>query len=201
MNIAFDEARHAYELDGQPVPSVTQVLDHRNDWSHVEAWRLEAARALGQDVHSAVNLMVRGVLDWDTVDPAVLPYVRGAALFLHQSGATVMGSELRVASKALGVAGTLDLLLHWDGWEYFADWKISAAVPTTVGLQLAAYERLYAETFRRGRKAFRSRRICIRLHPGGYKVDRQTDTSDISQFVESLILFKQREIHAYGGPC
>src|SRR5262245_30523239 len=47
VQIDFDAAHHAYSIDGKPVPSVTQVLAPQNDWSHVDAWALEAAAALG----------------------------------------------------------------------------------------------------------------------------------------------------------
>jgi hypothetical protein len=197
MNIDFDEATHKYHIDGVPVPSVTQVIGYRNDWSHIEPWRLEAARALGTDVHAAVNLMVRHALDWGTVDPVILPYVRSAAMFVQATGGAILGSELRVGSKKLGVAGTLDLLLHWNGWEYYVDWKTSAAVPSTVGIQLAAYERLYAETFRHGRKQFRARRICVRLGTDGYNVNLCSDTSDIGRFIEDIQRYKRLESEAH----
>lgn len=198
MKIDFHAATHTYALDGVRVPSVTEVLAPQNDWSHVEPWVLEAAGAIGRDVHAAVNLMVRGALDWDSLDPVIAQYVRGAQRFLQASGAVVLASEQPVASKALGVAGTLDLLVMWNGWHYFIDWKVSATVPSTVGAQLAAYQQLYCETFLGGRKLVRSRRMCVRLKHNAYSVQRMhEDNGDWSLFVSCLNTFKHRQRRSY----
>lgn len=196
--ISFEAERHAYAIDGVSVPSVTEVLAPQNDWSHVDAWALEAARCLGQDVHAAVNLLARDALDWESLDPAIAAYVRGAERFLKASGAVVLASEQVVASKSLGVAGTLDLFVLWNGWHYFIDWKVSATVPSTVGAQLAAYQQLYCETFRSGRKLVRSRRACVRLKPDAYTVDRIDEPNgDWSLFLSCLNAYKHRQRRSY----
>ena len=198
MNITFHEQTHAYTVDGVSVPSVTQVLEPQNDWSHVDAVALECARCLGRDVHQAINLLACNVLDWESLDPAIATYVRGAERFLKESGGVVLASELRVASKVLGVAGTLDLVMHWGGWEYFIDWKVSAAVPSTVGAQLAGYQRLYSETFRGGRRLTRARRLCVRLKPNGYTSTRMNDQNgDDALFIACFTTFKHRERRHY----
>lgn len=198
MNITFDAATHSYTIDGRPVPSVTQVLEPATDWSFIPAWQLEAARALGQDVHLAINLMVQDRLDWKSVDPAVLPYVTGAALFLRESGATVLASELVLGSRRLGVAGTLDLLLQWRGWEYYADWKVCDTIPKTVGAQLSGYEILYADMYRQGERNYRARRISIRLKPNGYTVDRmKPNNGDEATFISYVNAYKLREQKRY----
>lgn len=198
MNIEFDAPKHAYAIDGVRVPSVTQVLEPQNDWSMVEAWQLEAARALGQDVHTAVNLLAREVLDWESLDIALAPYVRGAKLFLEEFGGVVLAAEQMVASKRLGVAGTLDALLSKKRWIYFVDWKISAAVPSTVGAQLAAYMELYADMFCSGRKPLRAHRLCVRLRPNGYSCERMDAfNGDWALFQSCLNTFKHRERRSY----
>ena len=194
MKIDFHAATHAYCIDGVPVPSVTQVLAPQNDWSKIDPVTLEAARALGQDVHAAVNLLARDELDWHSLDLSLRPYVLGAKRFLHESGGVVLAAEQVVGSKTLGVAGTLDLLMQWGEWCYFIDWKVSAAVPSTVGAQLAAYQQLYVDTFRAGRKFVRARRLCVRLWPDGYTCERMKDhNGDYSLFVSCLNTHKHRE--------
>ncbi len=199
MQIEFDAPTHTYKLDGRRVPSVTQVLEPATDWSFVPAWQLEAARALGQDVHLAINLMVQQRLDWESVDPAVLPYVNGARRFLKESGATVLASELLLGSERLQVCGTLDLLLEWKGWEYYADWKVCDTIPKTVGAQLSGYEILYADMYRAGRRNYRARRVSIRLKPNGYTVDRmKPDNGDEAMFTSHANTWKLREQKRYG---
>lgn len=198
MIIDFDAPTHTYAIDGARVPSVTEVLAPQNDWSMVDAWALEAARCLGRDVHAAVNLMAREQLDWQSLDPALEPYVRGAERFLLESGATVLGSELIVGSKALGVAGTLDLLVQWNGWECLIDWKVSQAVPSTVGAQLAAYQHLYAATFRGGKRLVRARRVCVRLKRGDYSAHRMDEMNgDWNLFRACLTTYQHRQRRKY----
>lgn len=198
MQIDFDAPTHTYAIDGVRVPSVTQVLEPQNDWSMVEAWQLEAARALGGDVHDAVNLLAREVLDWHSLDVALAPYVRGARMFLEEFGGVVMASEQVVGSKLLGVAGTLDVLIAKKSWLYFVDWKVSAAVPSTVGAQLAAYMALYADTFRGGNSVVRAHRLCVRLRPNGYTCDRMDAfNGDWTLFKSCLNTFKHRERRSY----
>jgi hypothetical protein len=198
VHIAFDAPTHTYTIDGARVPTVTQVLAPQNDWSHVEPWVLEAAGAIGRDVHTAVNLMVRDALDWDSLDETIAKYVRGARRFLEESGGVVLASEQAVGSTKYGVAGTLDLFMIWGGWHSFIDWKVSATVPSTVGAQLAAYQQLYADTFRKGRKLVRSRRLCVRLKPDDYSVQRMDEfNGDWALFQSCLNTFKHRERRSY----
>lgn len=198
VQIDFDAAHHAYSIDGKPVPSVTQVLAPQNDWSHVDAWALEAAAALGRDVHAACNLLVRDALDWDSLDPAVAPYVRGAQQFLRKFGGVVLAAEQVVGNKLLGVAGTLDLLIMKNEWQYLIDWKVSATVPSTVGAQLAAYQQLYADTYRGGRRMVRALRRCVRLKPDGYSLHAMDERNgDYSLFISCLNAWKHRERRSY----
>jgi hypothetical protein len=197
--IAFDETTHTYRVDGVRFPSVTEVLAPQTDWSHVPAWQLEAARCLGRDVHAAVNLLARGQLDESSLDPAVAPYVNGAAMFLRTSGATVLAAEQRVACKRMRVAGTLDLLIYWGDFYYFVDWKVSDAVPKTVGAQLAAYEYLYSETFPLAIKHSRTKRLCVRLKHNDYSSHRCNEyNSDLNLFRACTATWWHREERKYG---
>lgn len=215
MAIEFEPVTHTYRVDGRRVPSVTQVLASQNDWSHINALVLEAKAQLGRDVHHALHLLAHGHLDWRSLDGAVAPYVRSGQRFLHEygrGGITVLGAEVPVASRTLGVAGTLDLYGHatlddgpptrsrWRTYEVFVDWKIAEVMPSTVGAQLAAYQKLYDETFRpRSKARFATKRLCVRLSPDGYKVARLEDWhSDYTLFVSCFNAFIARERKSYG---
>lgn len=198
MDVVFQSAGHRYALDGIPVPSVTQILEPLNRWDHVNPWDLEVARCLGRDVHSAVNLLARGELDWESLDVGIAPYVRAAQNFLRHIGGVVLASEQIVASKRYGCAGTLDLLLYVNGWSYFCDWKVSASVPTTVGAQLAAYEQLYTETFCNDKRLVRAHRLCVRLQPERYSTQQMNRHSgDWNTFLSALNIHKHRERRRY----
>jgi hypothetical protein len=187
--LTFDEATHSYTLDGNRVPSVTQVLNVLEDWEGVPPDRLEAARLFGQRVHEACALLVRGVLDWDSLNAALVPYVEGARNFLRMSGAVVIASELRLGNSRHRYAGTLDLMVEWRG-QCLADFK-SGVVPRTVGPQTAAYSESYREHYQQRPK----RRYCIQLNPEaphGYRVHELKNPSDFSLFLSCLNVWRAK---------
>ena len=188
MRIDFDEVAHAYALDGEPVPSVSQALRLLEDFEAIPPATLERARRRGQYVHEAVALLVREALDWESLDSELVPYLVGAQRFLAETDLTVIASEVRVASRKLRVAGTADLLSHWRKSEALFDFKATAAVPRSVGPQLAAYDALYRETF--GGRA--RRRYCVQLKPNDYRVVPLTDPADMSIFVSCLNVWRYK---------
>lgn len=190
--ITFDAERHAYRVDGKPVPSVTQCLDWLVDWSKVPADVLFYKSAIGTAVHEAVHLDCRGVLDDAALDPVLRPYLAQWRKFLAESGYTVLRSEMRV-SHPLGFAGTLDLILGRVERRnilrrYVTDIKTAAAIPPTAGPQTAAYQAAYTETFYQRTDG----RRVLRLWPDGYRLDVLNDLADWSIFMSALNLTKWR---------
>lgn len=192
MRIEFDSEHHAYRLNGQSVPSVTQVLAPLDLLGGIPYETLEHAHIRGQHVHEAMALLVRGKLDWASLDLALVPYIEGGRRFLDESGITPIASECRVGCTRLRCAGTLDLLGHWRKSEALIDFKATATLPPSVGPQVAAYDRLYAATH--GGKA--RRRYCVLLRPGDYRIYPLTDPSDWSIFQSCLNLAHWRAKHA-----
>jgi hypothetical protein len=192
MRLEFDQAAHAYTLNGRRVPSVTQVLQPLEMLDGIPDGVLERARLRGQHVHEAMALLVRDELDWSSLDHELVPYIEGGKRFLDESGLTVIASELRVGCARIRCAGTLDLLAHWRKSETFIDFKATAVMPATVGPQTAAYERLYQSMFG-GRSR---RRYCVRLLPGDYKVHPLTDPADWSIFQSALNIHHWRQRNA-----
>ena len=76
----FDEERHLYRNSkGTIVPSTTQVFSVLgcNDFDGVPQDVLEWKRNYGIAVHRAVEFLVAGDLDWDSLDDAIIPAVTG----------------------------------------------------------------------------------------------------------------------------
>jgi hypothetical protein len=190
--LVFNAARHEYRLGAQVLPSVTQVLAILEDFSAVPAEVLTRAAEFGSHVHQAVDLMLRGVLDWDSLDAALVPYVIGARRFLDESGAHAVASEMRVYHKALKYAGTLDLLADWKGQRSLFDFKTGSQVPRTVGPQTVAYA-LALDSM--GALPVK-RRYCVQLMPNDYRVTPLTDPADRSIFQSCLNLYHWRNKHA-----
>jgi hypothetical protein len=76
----FDEAKHIYRnAAGVIRPSTTQVFSvlGLNDFDGVPADVLEWKRNYGIAVHRAIEFLVAGDLDWDSLDDAIIPAVTG----------------------------------------------------------------------------------------------------------------------------
>lgn len=85
----FEEAEHLYRDDrGRKTMSVTQTfaLLGMIDYSRVQAEILERKSQLGIAVHSAIQFLCEGMLDWDTVDEEVIPYVVGYETWARDQG-------------------------------------------------------------------------------------------------------------------
>lgn len=189
--LAFDEAAHVYRRYGQPVPSVTQVLQLIDSFEGVPMDVLEAAREFGQHVHRAVELDSKGELDEDSLDPALAEYVAGWRKFISDRNATVLASEVRVASNRLSFAGTLDSLVEIAGRTWLVDVK-SGAVPTrTVGPQTAAYEHALRECWPISFPRTLSR-ACVRLLPNDYRFVHLGDSRDWNVFLSALNIHNWR---------
>lgn len=189
--LTFDETAHEYRLEGQPVPSVTQVLQLIDSFEGVPLDVLEAAREFGQHVHHAVELDSKGELDEDSLDPALAEYVAGWRKFLSDREATVLASEARVCDPRLRYAGTLDSLVSIGGKTWLIDVK-SGAIPTgTVGPQTAAYlhalHACWPGAFPRAMP-----RGCVQLKPNDYRFVWLRDSRDWNVFLSALNIHQWR---------
>lgn len=189
--ITFRESDHTYWLDGEQVPGVTTILKplYIGDLKFVQDDILEYKSALGTAVHRAVELHVKGGLDYSTVVDPVLPYFEGYLKFERESGFKVTGSELRVFSQIYGYAGTCDLAGDLNGKHVLIDAKTTTVLSPAVALQLAAYREAYNEERRPGLKQPAVRTYALRLMPGDYKLvpyDPFNHKSDFATFVGLL---------------
>lgn len=180
--LTFEEEGHVYRVDGQRVPSVTQVLDPYTRLEFVHPEDLERARILGTRVHQACHLWNLEELDVDVLDPILVPYLDAWRAFLDDTGAVVILSEVRVVSDLHGYAGTLDDVLAWKRSERLVDVK-SGVIPKTVGPQTAAYRQALAES-----KGLHLRdRYCVQLRPDGtYRCVKLSDPRDWTIFKSAL---------------
>jgi hypothetical protein len=185
MKIEFEEEAHAYKINGQAVPSVTQCLQLLDPFAKVDRHVLEAARSFGHHGHKAMALVVRNTLNWSRLDSALTPYIEGGAKFLHDfRDRVVVASEVIVGHEQLRVAGTIDLIMESSTVEV-VEFKFTADFPDQAGPQTAAYANLlrYMRPALRGRLV---RRRVVVLKEGSYKTELLTDPSDWAHFVSCL---------------
>lgn len=187
--LVFDEARHAYTLDGVPVPGVTTALKvvSSADYAMVDPEVLERAAALGTAVHKLIELDCRGVLAVDQLDPQLVPYFHHWRGFLATSGFKPLASELRVASRRYGYAGTLDLLGELNGGLALVDAKRVVRVMRSTGPQTAGYE----VALREWRPDLvpagaRITRYALQLQPERWSLHPLKDAGDARTFLAAL---------------
>lgn len=92
----FFEEKHAYtDAAGRRVPSVTQIFGLLGmiDYNAVSAEILERKSQIGVAVHTAVQFLCEGTLDWDTVGEEVLPYVVGCEVWMKEQGFKSLAQE------------------------------------------------------------------------------------------------------------
>lgn len=180
--LQFDPASHAYSVDGQLVPSVTQALSILSDFSSVDPDLLKRAAHFGTHVHQACDLWNRGVLDLAALDPELRPYLDAWRNWLDVSGAVVISSEQRVFHSMHRYAGTLDAVVEIGGRQAVVDIK-TGQLPKTVGPQLAAYAEALNHTA--GKRVIK-RRLAIQLTADGFKSHELKGNADWPVFLSAL---------------
>ncbi len=156
--ITFDSEKHAYHLDGNPVPSITEILSHEGLSGDGNGfWRPEH-RDRGTAVHkicSLVSSRLRGSTAeeivwnsrWDphTTNPTLIGYGYAAAKWYADSGFQPELIERAVASTSLQIAGTLDQWGLLDSLRTLVDFKSGQPQPAA-NIQTAIYARCLEET-------------------------------------------------------
>lgn len=140
----FDEQRHLYfDADDRPLESVTQVLDRNGMYSHLGY--LDGARAAwladrGTALHHAVFLWESGLLDPSSVVPEISRQLEAWIDFRTRSRYTPVALECQVYSRALRVAGRVDMIASDEtSLPVLIDIKTGAAGGCAAELQLAGY--------------------------------------------------------------
>jgi hypothetical protein len=195
--VDFDAVAHAYSINGQPLPSVTRVLDPAMKWGPISDDVLQRASERGSAVHMAceiIDLAHQGIgepLDWTTVDEEIAGYVRAWEKFTVLNSPTWDEIEQPRAHRLLGFAGTPDRVGVINGEPLVLDIK-SGAKLAWHGLQTAGYKCLCVgphPTVTLGR-------MSVYLLPSGdYRISRHTDPSDLPTFLSLLNLYQWRNKH------
>lgn len=130
-------SERSYDCDGVKLPRVSTIL---GDLKLIYRIDDEAAKARGTAVHRAIQFMLEDRLDWESVDPAILGYVKAAQKFCSDMDVHPIAIEQPVALPELGYAGTPDLVCTFGRSQAktIVDWS-TGQVPVTKGLQMIAY--------------------------------------------------------------
>lgn len=140
--LTFDPELHEYRWNGQPVPSVTQVIGAV--WPELYAHSSQYAMARGSAVHAAIESDIRGELaDW-MLTSEIEGYVQAARACRRDLGIEIELNETRLYSAIYGYAGTLDIKGRIGKRNTLLDWK-SGNPGWQCGPQTAAYAQALQE--------------------------------------------------------
>lgn len=136
----FDEETHIYRIDGQIVPSVTQVLP-KSGLEYVSEEALELAAIEGRRNHAILEALVKGENPrCETDHDLEMAYALEDFLRTETPG-EIIGAEVMMFSRTKRFAGTADLICSGG----IIDLKRSAGDPKIRALQLAGYQILHNE--------------------------------------------------------
>ena len=128
----FDAIHHKYYIDGEEVPSVTQVINAVYPRYPVDPYYLEK----GQILHTCCSWLATGG-EVDDVDPVIAGRVSACRRFLKETGFRAVEVEVKHFDAVHMVAGTFDAIGPFNGFDLILDWKSS--VSKNDGLQLDGY--------------------------------------------------------------
>lgn len=191
--IEYDAQRNVYVVAGQLYPRVTTILQSAGlvDYSHVPEQKLADAQWRGSAVHLACQYLDEGTLDWRSVEPEHVPYVRAWQLFRDESGFVVDAAEERVFNR-VGYGGKLDRRGRLrDGSRAVLDLKTGCIMPAT-RLQLAAYVMCLEQPYAYARYAVRltaEGRLSVTPYP------KRKLATDYAVFLHALGVFSWRELY------
>lgn len=184
FGLIFDPVEHRYILDGVTIPNITKVLELTGFVD--KTWFKSEHAERGRAVHSACQFLIEGDLDWETVDPAILPRVKAFQEFLNTYKPELVLAEVPLYSK-LGFAGTPDLVLRMDGINSVWDIK-SGKSGLAAKLQTAAQQILIEEM---GVKI--EKRFALELPANGkYKPVPHEEKGDKVMFLNALGFVNRR---------
>ena len=107
--LQFEPEQHVYTLDGQVLPSVTQILEPLVDYSKIPFHVMENARQRGEYVHNACELYCWGTLDEDSIEPEYQAYIDAFKRFMDETGFQPELVEQTTHHAKLKYAGMLDI--------------------------------------------------------------------------------------------
>ncbi len=182
--VHFDEATHTYTVDGQVVPSVTQVL--KSAGLIDDRWFNEGARDRGRIVAIAIELHSKNNLQY--VPDGYQGYVDAWEMFRADTGYVPREIEQPRCNEVLGYAGTPDS--EGDLWELptVIDVKTGCDVPH-YPLQTSGYSGFY-------RMGSRHARYCLFLKDNGkYKLRQHNNPRDWDVFLAALKIAHWKREH------
>lgn len=149
--VTFEKKNHLYTLHRQTneyestaiLSSVTQIIQENNlgfDFALIPNLDLAWYGDRGTKVHKACEYFDQNRLDWDTVDPKILGYIKSYQLGRYYYKFEVLKSEMLVFDRLERFAGTLDRIVKFNVGSEVGQIDIKSGKPhPSHGYQTAGY--------------------------------------------------------------
>lgn len=171
--LLFFDKSHTYVVDGETVPSVSEILRFmsREIYGNVNQSMLDNASSRGTRVHSATEAIDKyGSVE---CDDEIIPYVKAYVAFLKQYKPDWLVIEKAMHSKTHGYAGTIDRIGMLDGKRWLIDIKAQEQIKKHyVTAQASGYAAMAEEN---GTKC--ERLGCLQLKKDGTYKLHELDSS------------------------
>lgn len=196
-NNAFDPGPHIYTIDKKIVDSVTGVLADNNLIDL--RWFDEKSRLRGTRVHIGTHYMDEGDLDWNTVLPQDIGFLRSWDLLKLRNKIEIISVEDQVYDPLYMFAGTYDriLTMHGSSTRWSIDIKTvgdgKGKPPFWAKYQTGSYE----GTYRKMHGGDMMRRGAVVLQEDGSlpRIYEYRDSSDYADFLAMSQSTKIRRTH------
>ena len=190
--IMFSEDKHEYSYEGRKVAGVTAILKSMGivDFKNIPDEVLERALKFGIAVHKGCELEDKHNLEWDTLDPALKPYIYGWIMFKKQWNFEIEKIEHIVFSKKYWFAGRLDRVGILNGKRAIVDIK-TGVTDSATAIQTAGYSIAYNEG-KSVKDKVRGRVGIFLKGDGEYRMEVYNDKKDESIFLSALTIYNWR---------
>jgi hypothetical protein len=183
-NFSFDDLNHIYRLNGQVIPSVTQILQAEGiaDYSYAD----ESDRDFGKAGHRVTELWDKRTLDIKTISEPLIPYLNGYKKFLKDFKVKVIPEWIETPTYSFiwkyGVKP--DRVVEINGKLTVYEIKFSTSMIPATRIQTAAQKIAIEEQTKLKIK----QRMAVQILPDDYKISEYTKLSDERIWLSAVIL-------------
>lgn len=147
--IEFNEEKHEYTIDGERLPSVTEICEPISfkKLDAVDKTIVAKAAARGSEIHEMIcNYMYTGEFTDDAIPAEYEPYLSAFLEWWFNYAPEPLYNEMLVGSKELGYCGTCDCVCKIENKLYLIDYKTTSAIDNKyLSVQLYGYKKALAE--------------------------------------------------------
>lgn len=176
----FDATSHAYYVDGELIPSVTQIIRPLEAYYRLDQTMLRPYAERGTAVHQLTEIYdLTGEPD-PLMNPDLAGYLLAWLDFRKDFGFTPIATEHRFYHEELLYCGTIDRVGVLRGNLAILDIKTSTKLGPAIGVQLSGYQHGYDPEGKEGV----THRYAVQLAGDGtYRVQEYKDNLDWPVFV------------------